>query len=426
MIFLSDNKILSDNSDVTPDTVFEAVTLHREKVLPDINKAKDYYQGKHAILNRQDKGHGKPNNKIVNNYPKSLANEMTSFMVSDSPTMSSTLTTVNSEIQKFFALNRMDVLLQEVVQDMNVTGRAYLQLWKDSYQHVSRLNPQNTFLVRLDNPNQETLFAVTYYKGYDGNIKGQAFTKDEVKTFYVGNDDALIFTDIRNNIYLDIPVIEIVDGKGVFFDAISQIDAINDIVSDKVNDSDYFSNAYLWISGARMTRDDIANINDNRLINTTSPESKVQFLDKPTSGIESGEQIKWLEKAIYETSEVAQITGVDFGNSGVSLEVRYQPMEQAAKRKESIIKGALQILFKNVLFLQSVADDSWTTVDIKFHHSKVRDYDSEIKRAVELSGIVSKRRLLGQLSFIPDVDEELKQIKKEQQEEREDFDPEQY
>lgn len=82
-----------------------------------------------------------------------------------------------------------------------------------------------------------------------------------------------------------IPIIEVMENDerlSVIKNVLPLIDEINKAMSEKVNDVDYFADAYMKVLGAILSEEDLENLRNYRIINLKSRES-----DDPSETLES-------------------------------------------------------------------------------------------------------------------------------------------
>ena len=138
----------------------------------------------------------------------------------------------------------------------------------------------------------------------------------------------------------------------IFESVISLFNAFNKAISEKANDVEYFSDQYLAFLGAEVDGDDLKEIRENRIINyygTEATRVDVKFLDKPDSDEQTEHLLDRLQKLIFQTSMVANISDESFGSSsGTALAYKLEAMSNLALAFQRKYQSALNKRYKLV------------------------------------------------------------------------------
>ena len=187
----------------------------------------------------------------------------------------------------------------------------------------------------------------------------------------------LEFVDELPHFFGDVPVIEYKNNQyvlGDFEPVMSLVDAYDDLATNSIIDSDYFSDAYLTITGtATPTEEELAAIKKNRLMSFPDETAHADFLTKPDNG-SSMETLKdRIQEDIHKFSMTPNITDENFsGNSsGVALKYKLYGVENLVSVKERFFKKGLQKrieLIFNILNLKGNSFD-WRSIEINFHRN---------------------------------------------------------
>src|SRR5699024_2091236 len=111
----------------------------------------------------------------------------------------------------------------------------------------------------------------------------------------------------------------------------SLINAFNEALSGKLDDIDYFADAYLSILGALLDDESIKRLKDNRIINMAGDGAEkvtVEFLDKPDGGQTQENFLDRTERLIYQLSQVANINDTTFST-------------QSMRDRKSVVEGKI-------------------------------------------------------------------------------------
>ncbi len=333
---------------------------------------------------------------------------------------------VLEKLQSFDNLNDMEDEESELAKVACIYGRAYELLYQDEATQTNVIynTPENMFMVYDDSIKEEPLFAVRYGIDDDGKIQGEVYTLLETIEIN-GEASDLSFGDRTYNPYPDLPVVEFYfneERMSIFESVISLVNAFNKAISEKANDVEYFSDQYMAFLGAEVDIEDLKNIRSNRVINyyARDPEGAnkvdVKFLEKPDSDAQTENLLDRLEKLVFLTSMVANISDESFGSSsGVALAYKLQAMSNLALSFQRKFQSSLNKRYKLFCSLTTneAGKDSWKDIEYSFTRNEPKDIKEQAETATLLMGVTSEQTALSVLSVVPDVKTEIERINKE-------------
>lgn len=408
---------------ITNEVVTKFMEKHRLEVAR-YEYLKNMYRGIMAIDDEPTKDPWKPDNRLAVNFTKYIVDTFTGYFNGIPVKKSHSDKEILSKLQEFDNLNDMEDEESELAKMACIYGRAFELLYQneETQTNVIYNNPENMFMVYDDTIKQEPLFAVRY--GYDDDYKlyGEVYTKE---TTYALNGTMGFYnmTEQAPNPFDDLPVVEFYfneERMSIFESVISLVNAFNKAISEKANDVDYFSDQYLAFLGAAVEEEDLKNIRSNRVINYYADgEGKnvdVKFLEKPDSDSQTENLLDRLTKLIFQTTMVANISDESFGSSsGVSLAYKLQAMSNLALSFQRKFQSSLNSRYKLYCELSTNVSnkDAWKDIEYTFTRNEPKDIKEQAETANILKGITSEETALSVISVIPDVQTEMKKIKKE-------------
>lgn len=415
--------------DITAEVVDKFIKLHQAE-LPRYQRLKKMYESQSPILEQEAKSEYKPDNRLVTNFAKYIVDSFNGFFIGIPVKVDHEDDKIDEVVDNFGRDNDIDDSVSELAKITSVYGHGFEFLYQDeeSLPHVIYNSPLDMFIVYDDTIAQKPLFAVRYYYTEDGELRGQLFTIDT--EYAISESDGIILSDAKPHYYGSVPVIEYVENEerlSIFEPVESLINSFDKTLSDKQNDIDYFSDAYMKLLGMELNEETIRNIKDNRIINLYGPEdvSKlvVEFMEKPNADGSQEHLLDRLERLIYQISMVANISDESFSNasSGVSLEFKLQNMRNLAITKERKFTSGMnrryKMLFNIATFIEMSKRDEWRNLSYTFTRNMPRNISDEAETAGKLAGITSKETQLSTLSVVDNVRAELEKIKTEQEDE---------
>lgn len=234
----------------------------------------------------------------------------------------------------------------------------------------------------------------------------------------------------------EIPIIEYLNNKlaiGDFELQIPLIDAYNALMSDRITDKEQFIDAILAIYGTLLSDEDEPGTEeeDQNIKKAKERLKKYKVLEMPDTAKaeyltrtfdESGVEIlkKAIEQDIHKFSHIPCMSDESFGGnvSGVAMEFKLLGMENITKIKTRYYRKGLRKrirIFCNYLALHGKSVDP-AGITMTFTRALPKNLLEISQIVANLWGKVSRKTLLSQVPFVDDVDEELKALDEEAEE----------
>lgn len=423
-----DESIISGG--ITPEILAKLIEKHEGK-RDRYNKLHDYYIGRHAIQIRNKSAKGAANNKIIANHAKYITDMIQSYLTGNAVTYSASEEYDIEPLKNAYLEQDAASLDSSLVKDMSIYGRAYELVYNNeqSQPRSVKLSPQNAFVCYAQSAEQKPLFGLYYYRKYDldGYCTGtvcHVYTDTQVYTYKGGNDSwAHMSLDTTQQHYFgSVPIIEYRNNEecqGDFEQLISEIDAYNILMSDRVNDKEQFVDAFLFLINCDVDSEQAMKLREERILEGYDG-AKAEYLSKVLNEADTKVLRDDLKDDIHRLSHVPDLSDESFGNnlSGVAIKYKLLGFEQHVKNKERNFTKSLRERFKlynNFLALKNSMQTVPThRVDIVFTYNLPAN-ELEVAQMISyLQGLASNETLLDQLSFVGDAKEEAELAKKEQ------------
>jgi len=431
---------------IRPGDLLNFIWYHSQHLQSRYYKLRRYYRGHHDIIDKDNKKQGRPDSRIVVNYPAELVNNSVGYFVGTPAKIDyidqdgAVNKEFDSKVTEFIRMNNFDDKLVELAKQVDIYGRSHLLIYQneDKETRVATLDPLHAFVIYDDSIEPKPLFAV-YYRttavfGSDnesittGEVEGTLYTRNESINF-IGSSQGvdIAFDEPEMNQFGDVQIIEAVandERKGVFEDVISIIDAVDEAMSAKANDINYFSNAILKVINATMDQDKVDDMLDNHFINikrvANGEAPIIEFVDKPDA---DGVQERFLDRAvdfIYTKAMVANFNDDVFGTaSGTALEFKLQAMSNNASMKARKFTSVIRKLFKLGFTAGATLpiEGNIRDLSIKFTKTVPHNIADEINTAVSgfNSGLLDHRTALSLVSSVEDPEQVLDALKREKE-----------
>ena len=415
----------SKDGEITPEVVKKFIEKHKEEIAR-YQYLINMYKGIMDIATQDPKDSWKPDNRLAVNFPKYIVDTFTGYFNGIPVKKSHKDSKVLEKLQSFDNLNDMEDEESELAKMACIYGRAFELIYQDETTQTNVIynTPENMFMVYDDSIKEEPLFAVRYGVDDEGKIQGEVYTLLETIEIN-GEASDLSFGDRTYNPYPDLPVVEFYfneERMSIFESVISLVNAFNKAISEKANDVEYFSDQYMAFLGAEVDIEDLKNIRSNRVINyyARDPEGAnkvdVKFLEKPDSDAQTENLLDRLEKLVFLTSMVANISDESFGSSsGVALAYKLQAMSNLALSFQRKFQSSLNKRYRLFCSLTTneAGKDSWKDIEYSFTRNEPKDIKEQAETATLLMGVASEETALSVLSVVPDVKTEIERINKE-------------
>lgn len=419
----------------SPAVLSKIIKDFKSREIPRFNKLEKYYNTQNSILSRKQKKQ-KPNNKLAHGFAKYITTMATGYFMGKPVRFDIKDEALKSYITDILSYNYTDNFNFEIAKEASKKGISFEILYLDSKGRLKsgKFSAEEVIPIYSQKLGNFLECAIRLWEETDereGKIEYAAlYTETDILTYRKTPDaKAYVLIDESPHLLGDIPVIVYWNNEeqtGDYESVIPLIDAYDQAQSDTANENDYFTDAYLVISGASggfQTPDgDIDDDTGNAI--ESMKENKVLLFD------EKG-QAEWLVKNINDTaienykkrifsdmfflSQVPALTDESFaGNlTGVAIKYKLVGLEQLSVMKENkfraAIKKKLKIItdFINLKYNQRFNSDE---IKIMFERNFIDNLTETIENAAKLEGITSKKTQFSLLPFIPDTEKELEQI----------------
>lgn len=410
------------------DLVDEYIRKHEER-LPRYQYLENLYSGFHDVFNLPEKESWKPDNRLAVNFPKYVTDVFMGYGYGTGIKKKHPDGAISAAIVEFDRQNRMEDHDFEMIKMVCKYGHAFEYMYQDeeAKTRVSENTPKELFVVYENTLKKTAYFAIRYGYKENGAVKyGEVITKDLIWEFSGGE-----FTSKKPNPYGKICVVEWImndERIGLYEEIAGLTEIFNKTIGEKANDVESFAEAYLAVLGAELDEDGIYKIKDSRIINLYGTDNAkdilVQFLQKPTADGTQENLLERTERLVHKISMVPDINNESFGNaSGVAIEYKLQPMSNLAKALDRKVIKSMSKRYKLFCTLSTNVPNKNAWKDIEYTPTRniPKNVLEEAQTAQTLEGIVSRETQLGVLSIVPEVSEEIKKIKQEQEKQQSDF-----
>ena len=417
---------LAKETELTTDVLTKVLEHFSLNTLPRLTKWDNYYNSKHAIINKSYADASKECNHIVTNYCKIITDTYSGYICGKPITYTS-----NDDIEEVQeVINYNDSAAEDMRFCHNALnfGVAYELHWLDKYakERYAQISPLNGFAIYDNTLDSELLYFVRWYDANSILTEEQklivevysAASKKRYECKALG--DALTFIDEEPHYFGDVPVsvFSLNEQEVNIFDSIISLnDAYNELQSSEVDDFNAWVDAYLVLKGVDAETDDIGAMKENRVL-VLPEDAGAEWLTKNASDTQIVNMLDNLKKNIFKVTACPDMADETFlAQSGTALAYKLVGFENVASGIVANFTKAIQRrieLICNVLNLKA-SEAVWRDIKINFVRNLPVNLTELIQLVNTLKGTVSDKTLLSQLPFISDVEAELEAIQEQKQ-----------
>ena len=418
---------VNKNTDLDSLLLQKMISKFRVEVEPKLQRYKNYYDGKQAILNKAYADASKPCSRTVINYCKNIVDSYDGYLATPGYISYRSEQDIDDimNILRYndYAAEDADFLLNALIY-----GIAAELMYIDETGHTRfrLINPTTCFGVCDDSLTGDLLYFVRMYKVNDWDESNtynvDVYSDYDVKHYTMnGANGYLSFVSEEPHYFSQCPanIFTLPDEKSIFDCIMSLQDAANELVSSEIDDYSAFCDAYLTLIGVDADVEDISSMKENRVL-VLPDGAAAQWLTKNANDTQVENILKRIHESIYRIAQCPDFSSESFVggvSSGVAIRYRLTGMETKAGKIEGEMKKALQRRVEIICGIASLklGEEVFRDISIDFKRNIPEDYTSIINMINSLKGTVSDSTLLSLLPFVEDVNAELAAVQEQKQ-----------
>ena len=416
---------LSNDKELTLQDLSDFLNKHRNMVMLRYKPLMDAYKTKYPIFSLPPKPDFKPDKRIAVNFAKYIVDTMNGFFIGIPIKIDCGDPDIADYVEFLDQYNDQDDNNAELSKLCSIYGKGYEMYYVDDMGNIgiTYLSPEESFMIYDDSILDRPRYFCRIYTDADDTV--YLSVSDSRVVRYASMEGGLHWVDEERTHGFDgVPATEYRENEeeiGIFEPVLTMINEFNEAISEKANDVAYFSDAYLKILGAKVENNDLDQIRQNRIINFSGMYDQnldVDFLQKPDGDASQEHLLDRLQTLIFQISMVANISDENFGSSsGIALKYKLQAMSNLALTKQRKFTSGMNRRYK-LIFSNPVSGmkaDDWVKLNYTFTQNMPANLLEESQIAGNLAGIVSKQTQLSVLSCVDNVQQEMDQIKQDEE-----------
>lgn len=429
--------LLDSTAPITPELICKYIKQHHDATCNRYVKLRNYYEGKHKILERLPKREDEPCNNLMSNFAKYITDFASGYLIGEPIAYSSDKDGALDELLDWFKKAQTDVQDMDNAKDQSIYGVAYEMVYMSSDESptpkTATINPSQAFVIYNNTVELLPMAGVYYYVKNDvdtqkpNGYKVEVSTADKYIKFDITQDFSLDGeVQDRENPFRAPTLIEIYNNsekQGDFEQLISLIDGYNMQQSSRVDDVENFVNSIMVLKGQTMgyndeeKREAYKDIKENGVMELT-PESDASFLTRQIDQTGNEVLAEHIAEDIHKFSYVPSLTDKDFASnvSGVAMQFKLLGLNQVTKIKERYTKEGIRErikLFSAILDAKGKKPVDPEDVTITITHNIPKNLVEIAQVIGSLEGVCSKETLVSQLPFVEDPVKEVEKANEE-------------
>jgi SPP1 family phage portal protein len=418
------------DSVITSEEIKKAIKYNENTLKETYQKLDDYYEGDHEIMKRA-KADALKNNRVVVNHASYITDINVGYLLGNPVEYQAEKGVDIDPILEAYKKQTIRDLDHELAINTSIMGKSfeYVYATEESEPRSAFIDPRNCIVLYDDTVAHKKVAAITYTRAnvtkgkeaYEGVV---VYTMDEIAQY----DEELKIVQVDQHSFGGVPIIEHKNNsrdKGDFAKVISLIDAYNTLQSDRVNDKEQLVEALLILYGIKVTPTMLKQLKENRVMSVGNKNegTGAEYLVKALNETDVDVLRQNIESDIHKISMTPNLSDENFvGNSsGVAIRYKLIAFEQSVKNKERYLEKGLKeriVLYSTYLnkLNKGVKIVEPHKVDAVFKRNLPQNDFETSQMLLNLSDFVDQETLLGQVSFIQDVQEVMKKKAEERAE----------
>ena len=418
---------LNKETELTAELLGKMFSRFKLNSLPKLEKYKNYYDGKQAILRKAVKENGKNVNRTVINYCKNITDSYAGYLATPAFITYKSDSDIE-DVMDILRYNDYQTEDSDFLLDALVYGTAaeLMYIDNDGKTRFRLINPTQCFGIYDDSLSGDLLYFVRWYAANEwdnsNKLKVDVYSDVDVKHYEMtGFNGSLIFIAEEPHFFSQCPanIFVLPDEKSIFDCIIGLQDDMNEVLSSEIDDYSAFCDAYLVIAGMDADNDTIEASHENKTF-VTPEGSTMSYLTKNTNDTQVENILKRIHDSIYRIAQCPDFSSESFVggvSSGVAIQYRLTGMETRCGIIEGRMKKALQRRIEIICGIASLTlgEEVFRDITIEFKRNVPNDVNSTIQMINALKGTVSDATLLAQLPFVEDIEAELEAVEAQRQ-----------
>lgn len=367
----------------------------------------------------------KVNNKLNNAYDSDIVDTKVGYMFgnpisyeTDKENLTNNL--LEQSISEFVIRNNMDDKDAEFGKKAAICGYAARLLYIDTEgeERVMNVTPWEAIFL-TDTDYTEPKYALRYFFMGEDTVQAEFYDNECYYVFESKSGGPFEAQgDKHPHAFSYCPMFGLPNNEELMSDTekvLELIDAYDRTLSDANNEIEQFRLAYLLIQGAGVDDEDLEEANRRNLLELPDGTT-AEYLTKNPNDTMIENHLNRLDENIMRFSKSVNFGDESFGGniSGIAMRFKLMALENKCITAERKMTAALRYQFKVICSAWAkkniCSPDDYLSIWFGFTRNLPTNLIDEAQTTAQLKGFVSEKTRLSLLSFVDDVDYEMKQM----------------
>lgn len=374
----------------------------------------------------------KVNNQLNNSFDADIVDTKVGYMFGNAISYETDkgTETFSNEIEEFNTRNNVADKDSEWGKKAAICGYgariAYID--REGKERIRNLDPWEVIILSNEDIT-EPKYSLRYYQVTDDKWRAEFYNETHYYTYE--SNDGLDYKPVEGKEHKKIhtfdfnPLYGLPNNEELMADAekvLNLIDAYDRTISDASNEIEQYRLAYLVLKGLGMDEEDEERLKRAGVLQLFDEKDDVKYLTKDINDTMIENHLNRLEENILRFAKSVNFSDESFGTqiTGIAMKFKIMALENKCITMERKMTAALRYQYKVLCSAWAKRNkclpDDYLKVWFQFKRNLPVNFLDEAQTTAQLRGQVSERTRLSLLSFVDDVDWELKEMKKEQDE----------
>jgi SPP1 family phage portal protein len=463
----------TDKTTLTSEDILKYMEDYERAQVKEFDKLWQYYLGANtAIMGRKSPGPNEPDNKVPIPYGRKLIKSFTGYAYRpryitykpvdpktddkpDGEDVPEKKTATPAEVyigqlQETFNLNNEQLLTEWAGRNTGIFGVAYELMYVDKSDKIQtqpvnsetsiiaeprfcKIDPREMILIYDYSLSPKKVVAIHFYRLTTDHYKASVYYPDHIELYDRKREEnsgkwTLISAGVEPNFFGEVPVIAYYFGDemlSIIKPVLPLIDAYDALISDSMNESDKFAEAYLVMKDFGITDPTkkkepgmfdraLANLKQKKVFEHVPKDAEISYLTKDVPTPQLQMMFERVVGEIHKQSHIPDFTGEKFaGASGIAIQRLLFDFENMVSSAEADFDLGLMERIRLITLLYGKAGRMVGTPDmISISHK--RNIPDDLKQfadtALTMKNAGFSRYIVADVmpdDIIPDVEEEL-------------------
>ncbi len=295
---------------------------------------------------------------------------------------------------------------------------------KEGKERIMNIDPWEVVFLTSTHIH-EPEYALRYYESYNGQMKAEFYDSKHIYYFSTKDSSDFMLDNKSPHLFEGCPLFGLANNKELMGDAekvLKLIDAYDRTLSDASNEIEQYRLAYLILKGMGADEETLQKLKETGILEFFDENDDAKYLTKDINDGLIENHLNRLEENILRFAKSVNFSDEAFGGNvtGVGMKYKIMALENKCITMERKMTAALRYQYKIIFSAWNTRNkakaDEYLKVWFSFKRNLPVNILEEGQTTQALKGHVSEETRLSMLSFVDDVQYEIRKMQEEQEE----------